>query len=170
MTCTCTRHKCWRTGEQRHHEWAADGTHKPVLGLFMQPCWQCSAQDMSAAMTSICISTCLSGVVCLMHLRAPAIPISNQTLPLHPPWPASCRLMVAFNTSSGIPITFVQFQDASGRARSGRSDGATNQAEAGTISMEFTSIGRLLGEHTSKMNRCYGSNSTTEEYLFAWMC
>jgi hypothetical protein len=54
--------------------------------------------------------------------------------------------MVAFNTSSGMPVTFVQFQDAEGRANSGLNDGGTNAAEAGTISMEFTTIGRLLGK------------------------
>eukprot|EP00879_Flechtneria_rotunda_P013309 GHRR01013898.1.p1 GENE.GHRR01013898.1~~GHRR01013898.1.p1 ORF type:complete len:400 (+),score=119.24 GHRR01013898.1:453-1652(+) len=55
------------------------------------------------------------------------------------------RLMVAFNTTSGIPTTFVQLRDAAGRAQSGNSDTQTNVAEAGTISMEFTTAGRLLG-------------------------
>jgi hypothetical protein len=59
---------------------------------------------------------------------------------------ATCRLMVAFNTSSGIPTTFVSLRDAEGRRNSGTSDTQTNQAEAGTISMEFTTVGRLLGE------------------------
>jgi hypothetical protein len=54
--------------------------------------------------------------------------------------------MVAFNTSSGMPVTYVQFADAEGRARSSHGDGQTNAAEAGTISMEFTTVGRLLGE------------------------
>ncbi|KAF6255992.1 glycoside hydrolase [Scenedesmus sp. NREL 46B-D3] len=55
------------------------------------------------------------------------------------------RLMVAFNTSSGMPVSYVQFANAEGRRRSGHSDSGTNAAEAGTISMEFTTIGRLLG-------------------------
>lgn len=54
--------------------------------------------------------------------------------------------MVAFNTSSGIPTTFVTFKDAEGRKNAGNGDAQSNQAEAGTISMEFTTIGRLLGE------------------------
>jgi hypothetical protein len=57
-----------------------------------------------------------------------------------------CRLLVAFNTSSGLPVTYVSFKDRAGRAKAGMSDANTNIAEAGTISMEFTSIGRLLGE------------------------
>lgn len=56
------------------------------------------------------------------------------------------RLLVAFNTSSGVPVTHVPFRDAAGRATTGMPDAQTNIAEAGTISMEFTSIGRLLGE------------------------
>lgn len=58
----------------------------------------------------------------------------------------TCRLLVAFNTSSGLPVTFVPLRDAAGRAKTGMSDANTNIAEAGTISMEFTSIGRLLGK------------------------
>lgn len=54
--------------------------------------------------------------------------------------------MVAFNTTTGIPKTFVKLADASGRRTSLVSDAQTNQAEAGTISMEFTTAGRLLGE------------------------
>lgn len=57
-----------------------------------------------------------------------------------------CRLLVAFNTSSGLPVTYVPLKDRAGRAKAGMSDANTNIAEAGTISMEFTSIGRLLGE------------------------
>lgn len=53
---------------------------------------------------------------------------------------------MAFNTSSGLPVTYVPLRDAAGRAKSGMSDANTNIAEAGTISMEFTSIGRLLGK------------------------
>lgn len=56
------------------------------------------------------------------------------------------RLLVAFNTSSGLPVTYVPLRDAAGRAKSGMADANTNIAEAGTISMEFTSIGRLLGK------------------------
>jgi hypothetical protein len=55
--------------------------------------------------------------------------------------------MVAFNTTSGIPITQVRLMNADGRAASLASDGNSNQAEAGTMSMEFTTIGRLLGAH-----------------------
>lgn len=68
---------------------------------------------------------CLTAILCVAHV---------------------CRLLVAFNTSSGLPVTYVPLRDAAGRAKTGMSDANTNIAEAGTISMEFTSIGRLLGE------------------------
>ena len=48
-----------------------------------------------------------------------------------------------------MPVTHVPLRDAAGRKTSGMGDTQTNIAEAGTISMEFTSIGRLLGEHGS---------------------
>jgi hypothetical protein len=62
--------------------------------------------------------------------------------------------MVAFNTSTGMPVTYVQFRDAEGRASSGISDAGTNAAEAGTISMEFTTIGRLLGKRLAGQTAC----------------
>jgi hypothetical protein len=73
--------------------------------------------------------------------------------------------MVAFNTSSGIPVTYVQFQNAEGRANSGQSDGGTNAAEAGTISMEFTTIGRLLGKQLAG-----NINSTRAPWRCFWHC
>jgi hypothetical protein len=56
------------------------------------------------------------------------------------------RLMPAFNTSSGLPITKVTLKGtAAARAAMGPSDGQTNLAEAATLSMEFTALGRLTG-------------------------
>ncbi|WIA16245.1 hypothetical protein OEZ85_012956 [Tetradesmus obliquus] len=69
----------------------------------------------------------------------------GDDLYLHKAQQLADRLMVAFNTSSGIPVTYVQFADAEGRKHSSHGDSGTNAAEAGTISMEFTTIGRLLG-------------------------
>lgn len=45
-----------------------------------------------------------------------------------------------------MPANFVTFQNAEGRRNSGRSDVKTNIAEAGTMSLEFTALGRLLGK------------------------
>lgn len=79
--------------------------------------------------------------------------VSKERLVCVLTWPAPMlclhRLLVAFNTSSGIPVTHVPFRDAAGRAGTGMPDTQTNIAEAGTISMEFTSIGRLLGRFLS---------------------
>jgi hypothetical protein len=60
---------------------------------------------------------------------------------------SNCRLAVAFNTSSGIPVTHVTLshQGSPGR-KAGAGSGGTNLAEAGTTSLEFTTAGRLLGE------------------------
>lgn len=56
------------------------------------------------------------------------------------------RLMPAFNTSTGLPVTRVTLKPThQERASMGRSDGQTNVAEAGTLSMEFTSLGRATG-------------------------
>ncbi|GBF88105.1 endoplasmic reticulum mannosyl-oligosaccharide 1,2-alpha-mannosidase [Raphidocelis subcapitata] len=56
------------------------------------------------------------------------------------------RLLPAFNTSSGLPSTRVQLRRSAGeRARMGLADGQTNLAEAGTLSLEFTTLGRLTG-------------------------
>lgn len=56
------------------------------------------------------------------------------------------RLLPAFNTSTGLPVTKVTLRaTADARARLGRSDGQTNLAEAATLSMEFTSLGRATG-------------------------
>lgn len=64
--------------------------------------------------------------------------------------------MVAFNTSTGIPNTFVQLADGAARRASPASDVKSNLAEAGTISMEFTTIGRLLGELQMQQRRQVG--------------
>eukprot|EP00775_Hariotina_reticulata_P013796 gene13796-13917_t len=69
----------------------------------------------------------------------------GDDLYLHKAQQLADRLMVAFNTSSGIPTTTVTLRNAEGRRSTGISDSQTNQAEAGTISMEFTTAGRLLG-------------------------
>ncbi|KAI8462830.1 MAG: glycoside hydrolase [Monoraphidium minutum] len=56
------------------------------------------------------------------------------------------RLLPAFNTTSGLPVTKVQLKATSReRAAMARSDGQTNLAEAGTLSMEFTTLGRATG-------------------------
>jgi hypothetical protein len=64
------------------------------------------------------------------------------------------RLMPAFNTTTGMPVTKVQLKATSAaRSRMGRSDGQTNLAEAGTLSMEFTSLGRVTGETGGRRGR-----------------
>ncbi|WIA40463.1 hypothetical protein OEZ86_013819 [Tetradesmus obliquus] len=55
------------------------------------------------------------------------------------------RLMVSFNTTRGMPSPFATFGKAAARAATPITDVKTNVAEAGTLSMEFTTIGRLLG-------------------------
>jgi hypothetical protein len=56
------------------------------------------------------------------------------------------RLLPAFNTSSGLPVTHVHLRrSVEERARIGVSDEQTNLAEAGTLSLEFTTLGRLTG-------------------------
>jgi hypothetical protein len=54
--------------------------------------------------------------------------------------------MVSFNTTTGMPSPFATFGNAAARAATPITDVKTNVAEAGTLSMEFTTIGRLLGE------------------------
>lgn len=57
--------------------------------------------------------------------------------------------MVSFNTTSGMPLPFATFGNAAARAATPITDVKTNVAEAGTLSMEFTTIGRLLGKRAS---------------------
>jgi hypothetical protein len=57
-----------------------------------------------------------------------------------------CRLMVSFNTTTGMPSPFATFGNEAARRATPVADVKTNVAEAGTMSMEFTTIGRLLGE------------------------
>lgn len=55
------------------------------------------------------------------------------------------RLLPVFNTSSGIANTHVQLRLPNGGAPGYQADGSTNIAEAGTLSLEFTSLGRITG-------------------------
>jgi hypothetical protein len=68
----------------------------------------------------------------------------------------ACRLMVSFNTTSGMPSPFATFGNAAARRATPITDVKTNVAEAGTMSMEFTTIGRLLGATIDVTIKCHG--------------